>query len=157
LDDSPLARRANLPRANDRLGSYPVMLRLSKSFPDHPRQGTLTVAFAYAGTPIVRFIRSRRGGTLQCALALRGPSALYPALRPTLRPAFRVRRGQRSPCEAARNYMQPVRWGLASDFLRFARASLRTRGRFMLPLKFEIDLHGGLTSAYCEIEDQSLQ
>jgi hypothetical protein len=35
----------------------------------------------------------------------------YPTLHPALRPAFTVRRGKRSPCEAMRSYIEYIRRG----------------------------------------------
>jgi hypothetical protein len=41
---------------------------------------------------------------------------LQPALRPTLHPAFKVRRGERSLCAAVSVYVQPIRRGSPCDF-----------------------------------------
>jgi hypothetical protein len=40
-----------------------------------------------------------------------------PALCPSLRPAFRVRRGERSLCVAMRCYAQAIRRGAPCDFM----------------------------------------
>jgi len=79
-----------------------------------------------------------------------------PALRPAVPAAFRVRRGRRLACAAVWHHVGSFGPRRPCDFLRFARASLRTRDRFMVPLKFEIDLQSGLMSAYLVYVNQSL-
>ena len=41
---------------------------------------------------------------------------LQPALRPTLHPAFKVRRGEPSLCATVSVYVQPIRRGSPCDF-----------------------------------------
>jgi hypothetical protein len=48
------------------------------------------------------------------AASVTRPSAVYPALRPSLRPTFRVRRGQRSAYAAMSRYTVAIRRGTPS-------------------------------------------
>jgi hypothetical protein len=43
---------------------------------------------------------------------------------PTIRPAFRVRRGERWPCEAVSSYMRAITWGSSCDLHRLTTNEL---------------------------------
>ena len=80
--------------------------------------------------------QTERRGRVFKRVPRRRCQARYSALHPTLRPAFKVRRGVRHACAAMRRHAPPIRRGAPRDF----RSALPQNGYgFMVPLRFEIE------------------
>jgi hypothetical protein len=66
-------------------------------------------------------------------------SSLCPTLHPTVRPTFRVTRGQRPPCEAMSNHIRAITWGSPCDLRALARSQDLDEPGFLIPPRFEVD------------------